>query len=182
MRVHSFYDAATGIFSGRTFSTNWADDAAHLAALRVNTPVGHAAATGKFDHLSQRVDLDKLKADDDAAATAWAAKKDENRLKRTAGGDPGEDPPPPARVIASDKHVVDYQPPSPGPDFEWNAAAKRWQLNASARQRSVDKAAADHLRSQQHDLIRTLTLDPGNAEARARLQALHQQITALEGN
>jgi hypothetical protein len=153
----------------------------------LNTPDGHGAIDvvdgRRFDHLSQRVDLELLKADDDAAATAWAAVKDANRLARTAGGDPGEDPPPPPRTVPSVKHVVDYQPPQPSADHEWNPARKRWQLTAAARDLESQKRAAAAevvtLRERRHDLVSRLALDPTDAAARKELLDIQARIAAL---
>ncbi len=58
MKEYSFYDRETGLFAAGCFGTN--DE----ASLALNTPAGHVAAEGRFDHLSQRVDV---------AATALAA-------------------------------------------------------------------------------------------------------------
>ena len=57
MNVHSFYDAATGLFTGSTFSTNLGDPAAHAEALKLNTREGLAQVEGIHDRLSRRVDL-----------------------------------------------------------------------------------------------------------------------------
>jgi hypothetical protein len=176
----TYFDPATGLLTG--VSHMLSDD----SAVALNTPKGFIAIEhpqgGMLDHMCQRVDLEKLKAEEDAAATAWQAVKDENRLKRTAGGDPGEDPPPPARSIASIAHVVDYQPAAPSSDHEWNITSKRWQPNAAMRQRAADALLARHLEGVQHGLVRRLTLNPADTEARTKLHALHDQITALEGS
>jgi hypothetical protein len=50
MKWH-FYDATTGIFLGRSFSTSNPDDIA------MNTPQGCVAIAGDFDYLSQKFDL-----------------------------------------------------------------------------------------------------------------------------
>ena len=71
MRAHSFYDPATGLFTGRTFATNIAADSDHAAALAANTPPGMAHAEGDHDHLSQRVDIERLAREDSDALTAW---------------------------------------------------------------------------------------------------------------
>lgn len=135
MKTHSFYDPATGIFTGRQFSTSLADPDAHAAALIANTPADHAHIEGAYDCLSQRV---------------------------------------------VDGQVVEYQPPPPSADHEWNAATKRWQLTAAAQKRHGDALQARALEGQQHSLVRRLALNPNDADARARLQALHDQITLLE--
>jgi hypothetical protein len=180
MRHVAFYHLETGLFHPNGITLVVSDD----LALPKNTPEDYSAIDqpkdGCWDHLSQRVDMDKIRAEEDAAATAWAAQKETNRLKRAAGVEV-EDPLAPARTIAGARHIVDYQPPAPSHEHEWDATTKRWHLSAAARQKNANRVMANHLRSKQHDWVRILILDPGNAEARARLEALHQQITALEG-
>lgn len=140
MRTHSFYDPTTGLFVGRTFSTDLVDPIAHDQALTLNTWTGHAAIEGRFDHLSQRVDLTAVQAAEDTAATVWTRLKTVNRLRRTIGGQPAADPPAPERVVATAAHVVDYQPPAPSTDHEWNPATRRWQLTAVATAAAADRA------------------------------------------
>jgi len=57
MKTYSFYDSTTGVFTGRTLSTNVADLTQHPDWVRRNTPEGCAARAGHFDHLSERVDV-----------------------------------------------------------------------------------------------------------------------------
>jgi hypothetical protein len=52
MKTWSFYDAATGIFSGRRFRC------AHADRLAENTPPGHRALEGAFDADTVRVNLE----------------------------------------------------------------------------------------------------------------------------
>lgn len=56
-RAHSFYDAATGRLTGRTFSSSVADEKRHLAALEANTSAGCGSVEGEYDHLTSQVDL-----------------------------------------------------------------------------------------------------------------------------
>src|SRR5688572_4407074 len=51
MSVWSFYDSATGLFSGRRCSCS-------SKLLAMNTPAGYVAIEGIYDRLTQRVDLD----------------------------------------------------------------------------------------------------------------------------
>ncbi len=46
------------------------------------------------------------------------------------------------RVELGTGAIVDYMPPSPGADYEWDSKAKRWVLSAEARVRNARKAAA----------------------------------------
>jgi len=49
--IVSFYDKSTGLFTGRSFS-------GPHEALALNTAADEGAIVGRFDHLSQRVDLE----------------------------------------------------------------------------------------------------------------------------
>lgn len=98
MSSWSFYDPASGVFAGYDFS---GPDQQVLA----NTPAGYASILGRFDHLSQRVDV---------SATPPA------QPKLDAQGQPVPWYPP----------VIDYQPPAPANDamqtWAWHAGIKRW--------------------------------------------------------
>ncbi|HTV76653.1 MAG TPA: hypothetical protein VMF03_00215 [Steroidobacteraceae bacterium] len=173
-KIWSLYDPKTGLLLGRTISCP--DE--HLAA---NVPEGHATVLGRHDHLSQRVDLALLQADDDTAATAWAATCDANRLRRTAGADV-KDPPKPGRTAATARHVVDYQPPAPSADHEWNPTAKRWVPNAAAQASANAKAAArarhaELLASQSDDMRRAVL---GDKDAARRLMAIEDEVSSLK--
>ena len=85
------------------------------------------------------------------------------------------------RIDVTTGEVVDYQPPSPSADHEWNATTKRWQINAAvtakaeARRSSLASIAA--LEVSQDRAIRELAL--GQAGALDRLKALDIEIAAL---
>lgn len=66
----SFYSLQSGMFSGKTFSTN---DENVSVAITLNTPDGHAHVIGEFDHLSQRVDVDARDKALDVARTSYSA-------------------------------------------------------------------------------------------------------------
>jgi hypothetical protein len=129
-----FYDAATGVFIGRSFTVTENHYAA--AAIKANTPAGHAAFEGDVDPLAQRVDL----------ATG---------------------------------NLVDYQPPQPSADHEWDASTKRWQLTAAAAARKRTRAAAlqqiHALEQSQHAAVRDALLGRGTD----RLKAIDDQIAEL---
>lgn len=86
------------------------------------------------------------------------------------------------RVEVSTGSVIEYQPPSPGANFEWNAILKRWQLNgATQAQLAAHASAAVQIRAleaTQHRAVREVLL--GKAGALALLQSIDSQITALE--
>lgn len=112
MKTWSFYDPSTGRFVKRTWS-------GPLTDLDANTPSGCAVIDGKYDDLSQRVDLKT-----------------------------GE--------------VVDYQPPQPSSEHEWqeNVAngRPRWVLNAEAIDAKIkDAAARDALKALDEKRVRALS-------------------------
>jgi hypothetical protein len=90
--------------------------------------------------------------------------------------------PSPPLFVATAAHVVDYQPPAPSPDHEWNPTSKRWELSAAAlvaqevRRAALTKIAA--LTDQQHDLVRRLILAPDEG-TRTQLRALDVEIDGL---
>jgi hypothetical protein len=138
VKTFSFYDPATGLFTGRTFSCDIGSDAVRAKVLATNTPAGLKSIEGLHDHLRSRVD-----------ATTGA--------------------------------VVDYQPPQPSPDYEWDATKKKWVLNATAQAKQSARAAAlatiATLESKQPRAVRESTL--GVVGGRERLQAIETQIEAL---
>jgi len=77
--------------------------------------------------------------------------------------------------------VVDYQPPAPGADHEWDEITKRWKLNAAvvAREAAHFSAMARiiALEARQHRAVRELAL--GHDGAKQRLQAIDDEISAL---
>ena len=89
------------------------------------------------------------------------------------------------RVDLATKQVVDYQPPQPDADHEWNASSKRWVLNAAAQATQHATRAAQarlaELTGQQHALVRRLVLDPSDAAAREALTALDKEASSLGG-
>ncbi len=77
--------------------------------------------------------------------------------------------------------VVDYQPPQPSADHEWNADVKRWRLTAAAQALVTAKASAvariAALIDSQHHVVRAHIL--GDATAAASLKAIDAEIAAL---
>lgn len=130
-KTFHFYDPATGLFSGRSYSGP--ED-----GLIDNTPVGLSSIEGDVDHASQRVNL----------AT-------------------GE--------------IEDYQPPSPGADFAWEAQSKRWALTdraaRAAHKRAKAKASIEALEKSQGRALRELAL--GKPGASDRLAEIDAAITIL---
>ena len=83
------------------------------------------------------------------------------------------------RVDVSTGKLVDYQPPQPSADHEWDASTKRWQLTAAAATRKRARAAALQqiaaLEQSQHGAVRDALLGRGTD----RLKAIDEQIAEL---
>jgi hypothetical protein len=157
MRRFHFYHADTGILHHTCVSIN-APDAESVEAQ--NCPPGHRVIEGTFDERIHRVDISAPPELVDAF----------NQHNQPIG----------KRIVHK---VVDYIPPAPSPDHEWNADTKRWQLSAAVRAKAASKAEAlariEALRASQHDVVREILL--GNKDARTRLQEIHDNIKALQG-
>jgi hypothetical protein len=95
------------------------------------------------------------------------------------------------RVDVTTKQVVDYQPPQPSQDHEWNATAKRWTLNQTAQAkldaRAQARAQIDTLIQTQHDIVRKAVLEQdlvrkgllADSPALEQLRSIHDAIIAL---
>lgn len=76
--------------------------------------------------------------------------------------------------------VIDYQPPAPSADYEWNTITRRWQLGAAVQSKIEDHAASmvtitgDELRSLR--ALREFALGMPGAED--RLKAIEAEIVA----
>lgn len=77
--------------------------------------------------------------------------------------------------------AIDYQPPAPSADHEWDEVSKRWKLNAAVAARDVARASAvAQIRDLESRAIRALIEQAlGQEGAKERLEALHRQITDL---
>lgn len=92
------------------------------------------------------------------------------------------------RVDLETGEVVDYQPPSPGVDYEWrqNVAdgRPRWvKTDAAAARDSAHSAAInriDELERRQLRAMRELAL--GQSDAQPRLKAIDDEITSLRAD
>lgn len=85
------------------------------------------------------------------------------------------------RVDVVTRKPVDYQPPAPSNDHEWDAGSRRWKLK-SAAQAALDAHRIAHadivaLEASQPRALRENAL--GVAGARERLQSIEDQIAAL---
>jgi hypothetical protein len=81
--------------------------------------------------------------------------------------------------------VVNYQPPRPSQEYEWDVETLRWRLSAeAARQKQILQSAqarALELENSQSRAVRELLLSAGigSKEARDKLQAIEDGIAAL---
>jgi hypothetical protein len=132
VKTYSFYDAGTGLFTGKRLHC---DDAARAQS---QLPSDISLLEGAFDPLSQRVQL-------------------------TTGA------------------VVDYQPPAPSPDHEWNPTAKRWRLrlpgSGGQERRAAILERIRALEANQGRALREATL--GDAMAFRRLKEIDSAIAGL---
>lgn len=84
-----------------------------------------------------------------------------------------------------DGALVEYQPPAPDADHEWNAQTRRWQLSSDAAGRIQRKRAAQDaievLERQQARAMREHAIGRGGtaAQLKKRLEDIDDQITAL---
>lgn len=85
------------------------------------------------------------------------------------------------RVDIATGEVIEYQPPAPTADHEWNADAKRWQLSAAAlgklNRSNAARARIAQLENSQHRHVREHCL--GIAGAAEKLKAIDDEIFSL---
>lgn len=148
----SFYHKDTGVICDYHLHTS--DE----TTIALNTPTDHRAIDGHYDHLSQRIDV--------SVAPATVPVLNQHGIAQGT------------RLVYK---ILDYQPPQPSPDHEWDGTTKRWRLSAAAVERNQQRAAAAarivQLEASQHAVVRELLL--GNKDARAQLQEIHDNIKAL---
>jgi hypothetical protein len=86
------------------------------------------------------------------------------------------------RVDLTTGMVIDYQPPAPSIDHEWNAVTKRWQLSPAAQAKAAtlvaNQARIAALEAMSGPLVRKAVL--GDVEAMMTLRALDEEITGLQ--
>jgi hypothetical protein len=85
------------------------------------------------------------------------------------------------RVDVATGEIIEYQPPAPSADHEWNAETKRWQPTAAAAdlasKRTSAAARIRSLEASQNRAVREHLL--GAPAAAARLKAIDAEITSL---
>jgi hypothetical protein len=88
------------------------------------------------------------------------------------------------RVDIDTGEVVDYQPPAPSVDHEWNADARRWRLSPAATARIEARAASvariAALVNSQHQFVREHLL--GVTTALERLAAINDEVVRLSAD
>lgn len=89
------------------------------------------------------------------------------------------------RVNVATGEIIDYQPPQPSPDHEWNGTTQRWQLSAIALDRTNRRTAAAarirDLEAASVPAMRELLLSGGVA-ARQKLQAIEDEIVGIQAS
>lgn len=88
------------------------------------------------------------------------------------------------RVDLATAQVVDYQPPQPSPDHEWNVESKRWVLGAATAARQAARSSAllaiGQLEAKGIRAMRELALN--TLGAADRLKSIDDQISALRAD
>lgn len=86
------------------------------------------------------------------------------------------------RVVLETGAVVDWVPPPPSSAHTWSPETRRWTLPAAAadadRRRAAARSRIRDLEAAQARPLRELAIDPHDLEARRRLQAIDEEITA----
>lgn len=100
MKTVSFFDLATGLFTGNTFSST------NLDAIQRQVPPCHGVVDGKHDHLSRRVDLGKVTALHEGHVPAHAARAAALRDGFTPGLGGGTFQAPELPLLIADASVV----------------------------------------------------------------------------
>lgn len=95
-----------------------------------------------------------------------------------------------SRYDEQTQSVVDYQPPQPDADYEWNEQTKRWQKREAVllreQRRTVAQTRIDQLETKQARILRELEIDPAKVgddgkTPKERLVEIDHQIEQLRG-
>lgn len=168
--VRHLFDIRTGLITGRSMR-------ASEEVLALNCPAGFGWVAGVKDWRSQRVDLDVYAIIQQLQA-GIAEEADASRLEAAK-----------AEMSTHEQRLlIDYVPPSPGDEHEWNRDRKRWVLRAdvSERRSRRSQAIADIQKLEQSSLralreVKLAELKGQNPEAQSveRLERIEQQIASL---
>lgn len=87
------------------------------------------------------------------------------------------------RVDLETGQVVDWQPPAPSDEHQWDADARRWDLPPEAAKREAERIDAQRrieaLELQQLRPLRELLIDPDSQAARAKLIEIEDEVATL---
>ena len=87
------------------------------------------------------------------------------------------------KVDLATGELVDYQPPQPSADHEWNPQTKRWHQTGAAAAREAARRSAiariDELEASQHRFVREL-LALGDLTAIPKLREIYGEIRTLQ--
>jgi hypothetical protein len=180
----SCYDTTTGEIK------DWRFGGGERFAVR-NVPAGCALLPGRYDRRSQRIDVAALAVAQ--AAAPWVVPPPP---QLPPGAPPPEPLPAVQEVVDPRGFVADYQPPQPGPGYEWRAEnptaptreAQRWDWRKprlQALRENADLSARERLQRVYVQMVRPLVVlrrDPTNAQAIARLDQLEAQAAALRAD
>ncbi len=87
------------------------------------------------------------------------------------------------RVDLETGDVIDWQPPQPDADHEWNPERRRWVKRSDVRARENERARVlaeiAQLEASQTRPLRELLIDPNNVTAHTRLRAIDERIVTL---
>ena len=85
------------------------------------------------------------------------------------------------RVNVETGELIDYQPPQPSPDHEWDVTTKRWNINAEIQERQQKqlRASAELDRLEKKAIRMLIEITLGDLTQLSRLTALNAQIAKL---
>lgn len=80
------------------------------------------------------------------------------------------------RIDLATGKVIDYKPPAPSSEHEWDETEKIWVLSPKEAQRIAAAEAIRQLEQKQQRPLRELALTPDDAEARRRVEDIDREI------
>lgn len=132
---YSFFDSVTGLLSQKTLCCS-------STRIAENIPQGMAAIEGVYDHLSQRVDVESIAVVSESFGEFGATEEELTRPRAIANNWR-------SRLLHPDEApVIDYQPPSPGDDYEWiqddpqGNRVRRWLKKPEVAERELSETRA----------------------------------------
>lgn len=169
-RLHTF-DLATGLLTGRVFS----ESVDSPVFRQMENAAGFGIVAGVMDWEAQRVDLSVLAELAELRDLLEKTDVDEQNIQ----GD----------IDELEKHLlIDYIPPSPGDDYDWDAKSKRWVVKADVERRrgreaaarvQIDRLEQSSLRSLRELRVAEIDGAPRPEVSAARLKQIEDQIAVL---